>query len=241
MKLYICLTTYHMLAACALAIRESAHASELLVESFLNEETELVRTIRESNIFRNVYVVNQADAWIPLNRLDAQSSPVEITNAVRTTVRFWKEHFVHFRHITKRYHEIHIMDDHFTLGMALAYLHIPYHYYEDSPGCHCRREVFLQLSDKAITNRAYALVARQFGLRGLYAYAEAYHYDFSLNPMKHREHDQDFSLVKELTDIRKLEPESFAMLKKVFAPGDYIAKEYGDPGKRGKENVLLIG
>lgn len=241
MKLYICLTTYHLLSACTLALLDKNNASELLVESFTDEETDIVKAIRESGIFKKVYYINQSDAWMEINKLDKASSAIEIHESAKSAVRFWRVHFKYFNNITKRYSDINIMDDHFTLGMALAYLKIPYHYYEDSPGCHYRRDVFIKLSEEEITNKAYSPIAKQFGLRGDYQYAQSFNYDFSLNPMKHGEKDKDFSLITELIHMKVSKAKDFETIKKVFASNGYFLDYCKEKNKEGRGNFLLIG
>ena len=230
-----------MLVACTLAVSDKNNSAELLVESNTDEETDLVTAIRKCGIFKKVYYINQAEAWKEINKLDTDSSETEILEATRSTVHFWNEHFVHFACISKRYDEINIMEDHFTLGMALAYLKIPYNYYEESPGCHYRRDVFIQLSEEHISNKAFAPVTKLFGLRGSYPYAVSFNYDFSLNPMKRGEKDRDFSLVKELIRMKKIKPGNFEMIKQVFAPNGYFGDYCEERYEKDKGNLLLIG
>lgn len=224
-----------------MAIKDKENTAELLVESFIDEETELIKSIKNSGIFKEVFYINQADAWSEINKLDKDSSVIEVFDAAKSAVRFWSSHFQYFNHISQRYSEINIWDDHFTLGVALAYLKIPYHYFEDSPGCNYRRNIFIQLSEDRITNKAYAAVTKQFGLRGNYPYAVAYHYDFSLNPMERREKDRDFSLVKELGNLKETNPDDFETIKYIFAPAGYFIN-YSEEKHNGEQgNFLLIG
>lgn len=224
MKLYIGLTMFHLLSACAIVLKNNENDSELLVEGILDEEPDIVERIRAADIFGKVYYVNQADAWKEINKLDITSDANQIDKAVKSVVEFWKNHFIYFDKIISRYKNICIWDDHFTFGMALAYLKIPYTYYEESPGCHHRRDIFIDLSVKKIINKAFAPTTIHYGLRGKYPYAISNNYDFDLNPMKKEECDQNFSLVKKLKEIRKSNLEGFNKLKRIFAPEGYFIK-----------------
>lgn len=230
-----------MLAACALAIKDKDNAAELLVEGFTDEETEIITSIRESRIFDKVYYINQSDAWTEINKLNQDSSAMEILDAGKSAVRFWSTHFKYFEHISKRYSDISIWDDHFTFGVALAYLKIPYHYYEESPGCNYRRDIFIQLSEDKITNKAFAPITKQFGLRGNYPYAVSVNYDFSLNPMEKGEKDRDFSLVKELQCIKETSLDCFETIRRAFAPNGYFLNYYEEKYNKKRKNFLLIG
>lgn len=241
MKLYICLTTYHMLAACAMAIQDKNNDGELLVEGFVDEESDILKGIRESSIFKNIYYVNQTDAWKEINKLDMTSSKMQIMDAAKTTVRFWSERFEHFKKIDSRYSDINLWEDHFTFGVALAYLKIPYNYFEESPGCHYRRDVFIQLSKNRITNKAFAPIAEQFGLRGKYPYAKTICYDFELNQIERNEKDVDFSLVKELKFIKEIYNDKFQLIKEIFAKRGYIIGNEEIENDISKRNFLLIG
>lgn len=239
MKLYIGLTAYHLLSACTIVKKSDEKNSELLIEGVTEQEPELVKNIRESDIFNNVYYVNQTEAWQEINKLDMNADAEKIDEAVKSVVEFWTSHFVYFKNIIRRYDQIIIWDDHFTLGMALAFLKIPYCYYEESPGCNYRREVFIDLSINQITNKAFAPVVLRYGLRGKYPYAVSNNYDFDLNPMDRREQDLDFSLVKSLKDLKTFNLEGFYKIKQIFAPDGYFIKEQNDIS--GRENFLLMG
>ncbi len=238
MKLYIGLTAFHLLSACALVIKNKEDNAELLVEGITEQEPELVVKIRDSNIFSKVYYVNQTNAWKEIDKLDIDDDAGKIDEAVKSAIEFWKKNFKHFKHIISRYSNICIWDDHFTLGMALAYLKIPYAYYEESPGCNYRRDVFINLSVDHITNKAFAPTTIQYGLRGKYTYATSYNYDFDLNPMERGERDQDFSLVKNLKEIRESDLEGFRRLEQIFASEGYFIKKNS---MTERENILLIG
>ncbi|MEY8326201.1 hypothetical protein AALB47_20165 [Lachnospiraceae bacterium 54-11] len=241
MKLYVGLTMFHLLSACTIVLKNNENDSELLVEGILDVEPDIVERIRASDIFRKVYYVNQADAWKEINKLDITSDANQIDKAVKSVVEFWKKHFKYFDKIISRYKNICIWDDHFTLGMALASLKIPYVYYEESPGCHHRRDIFIDLSVKKIINKAFAPTAIHYGLRGNYPYAVSNNYDFDLNPMKRGEYDQDFSLVKNLKRIRKSNLEEFNKLKEIFASEGYFTKLKKENYIEERKNFLLIG
>lgn len=241
MKLYICLTTYHMLAACALAIKDEENSAEILIEAFCDEENDVVKSIRKSNIFREVHFINQSEAWVEVNKLDDNSSGMQIFDAAKSTVRFWSEHFKYFKYITKRYSEINIWDDHFTLGVALAYLKIPYNYYEESPGCHYRRDVFIKLSKDRIANKAFAPLAEQFGVRGANPYVKSCNYDFMLNPISRDGNDKDFCLIRELKIIKESMANKFNLLKEIFAKDGYFQNNVEDNYDKEKKNFILIG
>ena len=241
MKLYICLTTYHILAACVVAVKDKNNEAELLVEGVTDEETEIVGAVRETGIFKAVYYVNQAPAWAEINKLNKASACIHILDAAKWTVQFWMNRFPHFKHIEKRYSDISIWDDHFTLGIALAYLKIPYHYFEESPGCHHRRKLFIKLSEDQITNKAFAPVCRQFGVRGDYPYMVTCNYDFSLNPMERGEKDRDFSLIRELRRMKESEPDAFGRIKHAFAPKGYWKDSKTQNQEKTRCNFLLIG
>lgn len=241
MKLYIGLTMFHLLSACAVVLKNNENDSELLVEGILDEEPDIVERIRAADIFGKVYYVNQADAWKEINKLDITSDANQIDKAVKSVVEFWKNHFIYFDKIISRYKNICIWDDHFTFGMALAYLKIPYTYYEESPGCHHRRDIFIDLSVKKIINKAFAPTTIHYGLRGKYPYAISNNYDFDLNPMKKEECDQNFSLVQKLKEIRKSNLEGFNKLKRIFAPEGYFIKLKKDNYTEERKNFLLIG
>lgn len=239
MKLYIGLTTYHLLSACTIVKINHEKNSELLIEGVTEQEPELVNRIREANIFSNVYYVDQTEAWHKINELEADTDGENIDEAVKYAVEFWTGRFVHFKNIMRRYSSINIWDDHFTLGMALAFLRIPYNYYEDSPGCNYRREIFIDLSRNHVTNKAFAPTSLHYGLRGSYPYAVSINYDFELNPMERGERDKDFSLVKSLKELKRLSPEDFYQIKRIFAPDGYFVKEQNYSSRKG--NFLLMG
>lgn len=240
-NLNVCLTSYHLLCACAIACSDSRVRNDLLFESFLDTETELVQKIRQCQIFDNIYYINQSNTWNFLKGIDYLSPNSKIKESVRQISEFWEEKFSSFKNIRAKYEEINIWSDHFSFGMALAYNRIPYNYFEESPGCHYRRDLFIKLSRQGLTNKVFAATSELYGLRGEYPDAVSYNYDFSLNPTERKSNDRDFSLTVLLKDLKRRNPAAFDKLKEIFASDDYFEDGYQNKIKPDKKNFLIIG